>query len=246
MAEFKVSENLKNSYDSQYDESTKLWREKSAKNKAQNILELTEKVEFNRVLEVGSGDGSILAWLELLNFNKSVYSLEISESGVNQIKLRNLKTLAEVKVFDGYNIPYGNDFFDLVICSHVMEHVEFPRMLLREIKRVSKFQVFEIPIDFSFKINQKVEHFLSYGHINIYSPGLFKFLIKSEGFNILNEIYGFYNKESIGFIFRKNSIKYYSFIFKKIIIKSFPFLRKIKPDIYAVLCSKSEKGLNIF
>jgi ubiquinone/menaquinone biosynthesis C-methylase UbiE len=246
MTKFKVSENIKAAYDSSYLDISTLWREVGAKNKANNILELCKNIKIINVLEVGSGDGSIIVMLEKEGFNKTIYSLDISDTSINIIKSKNIGILKEVKQFDGYNIPYIDNFFDLVICSHVIEHVEYPRMLLREIKRVSNFQIFEIPIDFSFNVDNKVENFLSYGHINIYYPGLFKFLIKSEGFKILKEKYGFYNKESTKLLFPKKSIKYYFYKFKKFIIKNVCVLRKIKPDIYAVLCSKSEKRLKIF
>ena len=77
--------------------------------------------------------------------------------------------------------------FNMVYCSHVIEHVEHPRILLREIGRVSEFQVFEIPLDYSCDVNKKVQHFISYGHINIFTPALFKFLLLSEGFEIISE-----------------------------------------------------------
>ena len=32
-----------------------------------------------------------------------------------------------------------------------------------------------------------IQHFLSYGHINIYTPTLFRFLLKSEGYEFISE-----------------------------------------------------------
>ncbi|MBI3631233.1 MAG: hypothetical protein HY221_02750, partial [Candidatus Sungbacteria bacterium] len=45
----------------------------------------------------------------------------------------------------------------------------------------------EIPLDYSVNVDKKVAHYLSYGHINVYTPSLFKFLLKSEGYEILAE-----------------------------------------------------------
>jgi ubiquinone/menaquinone biosynthesis C-methylase UbiE len=140
------------------------------------------------VLECGAGEGSILKFLDASNSFSELYAVEISDSGIEQINKRSLNRLKEVKKFNGYEIPYADKQFDMAYCSHVIEHVEHPRILLRELKRVSNFQIFEIPLDYSIEVDEKVEHFLSYGHINIYTPSLFKFLIKSEGYQIVDEI----------------------------------------------------------
>ena len=114
-----------------------------------------------------------------------MHALEISQSGADQILSRKLKNLKSVNVFDGYHIPFADNEFDLVILSHVLEHVEFERMLLREIKRVSKHLVIEVPCDYRFGVDKRMKHFLNYGHINMYTPSSLRFLLQSEGFELL-------------------------------------------------------------
>jgi len=70
--------------------------------------------------------------------------------------------------------------------------------------RVSKFVTFEIPLDYSVGVDRKVKQYLSYGHINIFTPSTFKFLLKSEGYDIINEILTHTNKEVIRFNWYKN------------------------------------------
>jgi ubiquinone/menaquinone biosynthesis C-methylase UbiE len=182
------SDNVKESYSAQYDQSLVEWRNTGAKFKAMNIVELAKGIPFRNMLEVGAGEGSILNWLSQWDFCSDISCVEISESGIELIKSKQIKDLSDILLFDGYKIPYPDDHFDLVICSHVLEHVEHERLLLREIKRVSKYQIFEVPVDFSFYVDRKLNHFLSYGHINIYTPSLFRFLLKSENFNIEKDI----------------------------------------------------------
>lgn len=183
-----ISDNVQKAYDDQYTDRMTVWRELGAKQKAKNILDLTKNHSFKKVLEFGAGEGSILKFLNEDSNFEELYAIEISDSGIKQIKNRNLSKLKEVKKFDGYKTDYADNEFDLVYCSHVIEHVEHPRLVLREIKRISKRQVFEVPLDYSKKIDKQVEHLLGYGHINIYTPSLFKFLLKSEGFKIQDEI----------------------------------------------------------
>ncbi|MGB3947489.1 MAG: class I SAM-dependent methyltransferase [Bacteroidia bacterium] len=242
-----VSDNLKHSYSNQYDLSVVEWRNMAAKYKAQNIIELSKKIKFESVLEVGAGEGSILHWLSKYKFSQNMYAIEISNSGIEIIKSKNIENLKEILLFDGYKIPYQDNQFDLVICSHVMEHVEHERILLREIKRVSKYQIFEVPIDFSFNVDSKLNHFLSYGHINIYTPSLFRFLIRSENFEVIADIHHLYNNEVLNYIFKNNKLGYYKLKLKHFLMKMFPYLKRIKPSSYAVLATKNEeKPLSIF
>lgn len=241
-----LSDNIKDSYSNQYDENSVKWRNTGARYKALNIVELSKSIRFKNVLEVGAGEGSILSWLSQWNFCDDLNCIEISESGIDLIKSKNVKNLKSVLLFDGYKIPYPDNHFDLVICSHVLEHVEHERILLREIKRVSKYQIFEVPIDFSFYVDRKLEHFLSYGHINIYTPALFRFLLKSENFEVVKDINYLYDDEVLQLMFKKKNSAYYITKVKFAILSMVPYLRGIKPSSYAVLTQKTDKKLSIF
>jgi ubiquinone/menaquinone biosynthesis C-methylase UbiE len=158
-----VGKTLQSAYDEQYTEAMTQWREIGGKQKASNILSVTAGNEFSKVLECGAGEGSILMHLDKANRFDELYAIEISDSGVFQIKKRNLKSLKEVKKFNGYEIPYPDKHFGLAYCSHVIEHVEHPRLLLRELMRVSAYQVFEIPLDYCTNIDRDFQKILSTG-----------------------------------------------------------------------------------
>ncbi len=180
-----IDSGVKTAYNDYYQTHDVQWRLLGAKYKAQNIADLCKGHTFIKVLEVGAGDGSILSYLNEWNFAPELHALEISQSGVDLMQSKNLKHLTSVRIFDGYHIPFADDEFDLVILSHVLEHVEFERTLLRELKRVSGFQVIEVPKDYRYGIDKRMKHFLDYGHINMYTPTSLRFLLQSEGFEIL-------------------------------------------------------------
>lgn len=182
-----ISTGLKNAYDNFYVGKDEQWRMLSAKYKAQNIKEVCVQQGFKKVLEVGAGDGSILKYLDGFQFAPEIHALEISRSGVEQIESSKIGSLKSVQIFDGYHIPFDENEFDLVILSHVLEHVEFERMLLREIKRVSKYVVIEVPIDYRHGVDRRMKHFLAYGHINMYTPSSLRFLLQTEGFEIVTD-----------------------------------------------------------
>lgn len=182
-----ISEALQNSYDAQYSDQMTEWRELGGRYKAENILAVCEGHQFPRVLECGAGEGSILKTLSESSRFDEFCAVEISDSAIAQIHKRSLKKLKEVRKFDGYELPYRDKSFDLAYCSHVIEHVEHPRLLLRELKRVSTYQAFEVPLDYRVNVDRNIDHLLSYGHINIFTPSTFRFLLKTEGFEILSE-----------------------------------------------------------
>ena len=100
MAEQIVSDNVKHAYDEFYNKHDEAWRMLGAKFKAQHIIDVCRGHNFKRVLEVGAGDGSILKLLAEQNFAPEYHAVEISESGVEHIKARNITNLKSVSIFD--------------------------------------------------------------------------------------------------------------------------------------------------
>ena len=134
MADVSLSSKLKENYDSHYSGVSE-WRWLGAIDKVGNIIRLCRAIPHKRILEIGSGEGSILQRLSDLNFGDALYSVEISQSAVETILGRSIPHVAECQLYDGYDIPYGDAQFDLAILSHVLEHVEYPRRLLNEAAR---------------------------------------------------------------------------------------------------------------
>jgi ubiquinone/menaquinone biosynthesis C-methylase UbiE len=180
-----LSEDVKSAYNEFYKSSDEAWRMLGASAKAKNIMEVCNSIKPQSVLEVGAGDGSILHFLDQANFSPAIYALEIADTGVELIKNRRLKSLKAVDSFDGYKIPYPDQHFDLVILAHVLEHVEHERILLRELKRVARYIVIEVPLDYRFGVDKRMKHFLNYGHINMYTPTLIRFLLQTEGLEVV-------------------------------------------------------------
>ena len=87
-------------------------------------------------------------------FNKKMNILHIAPEACLTKKFKNnpnfqyvtadlYSPLADVKM-DIHNIPFGDNHFDLVLCNHVLEHVEDDILALKEIRRVLKKNGFGI------------------------------------------------------------------------------------------------------
>lgn len=164
------------------------WRKIGARYKAQHCIDIAQKnnIKPKRVLEYGAGTGDILKYLSEWNFADEYYAAEINPESCKMIQEAGIDGLVEARQFDGYHTGFDDGYFDLVILSHVLEHVEFERLVLREMKRISSHHIIEVPLDYSHNVDKNAEHFMSYGHINVYKPGLLRFLLKTEGFSILD------------------------------------------------------------
>jgi SAM-dependent methyltransferase len=94
------------------------------------IFEAVPK-DARRVLDLGCGDGALGQALKQSGVNEVIgvtYSLAESERAKHLDRV----VLADLNDFD----PTGLEGFDCVICSHVLEHLYQPEVLLRKLHRV--------------------------------------------------------------------------------------------------------------
>jgi len=114
----------------------------SRKDKARKIVKLLElavgkdKVSKMRVLDIGGSTGIIDCILS--ESFKKIIGIDIDKQAIDyankKFKRKNLK----FEVGDALNLHYKDDSFDLVICTHVYEHVADQEKLFKEIHRVLK------------------------------------------------------------------------------------------------------------
>jgi methionine biosynthesis protein MetW len=252
-----ISGNVKEAYDEFYEKHDEAWRMLGAKYKAQHIIDVSQGRTFKKVLEVGAGDGSILKFLADANFAPEYHAVEISDSGVAHILARGINGVKSVQVFDGYKLPFADDSFDLVILSHVLEHVEHERILLREIKRVARHCIIEVPLDYRFGVDNRIRHFLAYGHINLYTPTSLRYLLFTEGFEVENDLTSMISPEVTKFNTYVNQKKEKSVItaikisaeyaIKNSIGKLFgKKMNEKMANAYTILCKRSTDHVAIF
>lgn len=249
---------LQAAYAAQYAEEGSAWRELGARYKARNIQAVCAGRTFASLLECGAGEGSLLMHLDRAGFCAEMHALEISASGVAAIRRRAIPSVRSVLQFNGYSLPYRDKSFDLAILSHVLEHVEHPRLLLRELRRVSRYQAIEVPLDYSPTVDRRLAHYLGYGHLNIFTPALLRFLLASEGLRLLRDHYDPGSAEVVRFQLYRNlgRRKTIGSEARLRLTRALVALRRrLTPPIprreyryhaYCVLCEDSGHGLQIF
>lgn len=174
------------------------WRDFGAIEKCESIVELCKGLQFAKVVEIGCGLCNIISKLDKLNFAPEFYALEVSPSVIHFIKEKiNIPRLRAVYLLDTNKTPFENDFFDLGILSHVLEHVQIPHTLLNETLRICKYALVEVPLEdcllsnLSSKFWEKVSGHRRMdnptGHINFFNKSTVRKLIMESGGKILRE-----------------------------------------------------------
>jgi ubiquinone/menaquinone biosynthesis C-methylase UbiE len=97
------------------------------------LIEFAEIRETDKVIEVGCGAGHILERIPA----GILHGIDISEIQIKRAKERLGDGVKLVKA-PGEKIPYGDNFFDKILCSEVIEHVLAPAPLLKEMSRTLK------------------------------------------------------------------------------------------------------------
>ena len=95
---------------------------------------LPEPLENYELLNVGGSAGAIDNYLA--DCFKKVVGTDIDDSAIQHAREVFVKDNLEFQIADALNLPFSNESFDIVVCSHVYEHVPDPVRMFVEIHRV--------------------------------------------------------------------------------------------------------------
>ncbi len=166
------------------------WRALSAIGKADHVLALCRDggLAPASTLDVGCGDGALLAELAHRGFGGRLAGMEISEPAA--AIARNRSEIAAVGLFDGQTLPLGDGEYELGILSHVLEHVPEPAALLAEVARVCRAVAIEVPLEanWSARREAKREHAAEIGHLQRLDRRAARDLVREAGLSVAAEL----------------------------------------------------------
>jgi ubiquinone/menaquinone biosynthesis C-methylase UbiE len=151
-----------------------------------HILEKLKSIEFENILDIGCGTGEILSAVTENN-GAGAYGIDIS---LNMLSVAESKIgcRARLMLGDAERLPYGDYFFDVVVCNDSFHHYPNPLGVLSEMRRVLKdggtLLLSDICLPRFQRLLLNMFIFLSPdGDYKIYSASAIRNLVREAGFH---------------------------------------------------------------
>lgn len=94
-----------------------------------------------RVLDAGCGDGINLHWLskalQLIGLEFDLYGLDYN--GLRIDRATRIPQVNSVVNASLLAMPFDDQVFDLILCNHVLEHIDYDNLALAELRRLLSF-----------------------------------------------------------------------------------------------------------
>jgi 2-polyprenyl-3-methyl-5-hydroxy-6-metoxy-1,4-benzoquinol methylase len=147
---------------------------------------------FDRVVEIGCGEGLLLHHLRPQLEGKDVFAVDIDARDVRTAVGQS--GFARYTIASAYALPFRDEEFDLAICCEVLEHLEQPELALREICRVSAgCAVLSVPNEPLWRLLNLARGAYvrdlgnTPGHINHWGPRAFRAMV-SRHFRVVETV----------------------------------------------------------
>ena len=118
---------------------------------AQMKVKLLQGYEENKtlkILDIGCGDGTTEGFINKYFPEWKITAIDISEKSIEEAKSKNIFN-CDFQAYDGINIPFENEIFDIVFMAGVLHHIDFSlhsnliKQINRVLKKAGRFYLFE-------------------------------------------------------------------------------------------------------
>ncbi len=131
------------------------WFRAGAIEKVRSVAHLVRNRSVEDVLEIGCGTGAVLERLHQQGIGRRYSGVDVSPEAVAFTKQLGLP-YERIEVGDGLEAAQLMDRkFDLVVLSHILEHVPEPEALLRSALRAGRAVFVEVPLESTVGLNLK-------------------------------------------------------------------------------------------
>jgi SAM-dependent methyltransferase len=142
------------------------------------------------VCEVGCGAGEVLRLLQMRMDRECIFSgYEISPQAFELSKSReNARLHFKLQDF----MEEQDVSFDVILVLDVLEHMENPHELLRDIKSKSAYKIIHFPLDISVRsvmFDKIVRYREMFGHIHYFTKSIALRMLEEAGYEVLDYLY---------------------------------------------------------
>jgi len=147
----------------------------------------------SRVIDFGCGNGVLTYWMHCNGFGDEIVGLDVSETGVkfaNQRYKTDGLNFSQIKPGD---TPRFDEPFDVLVASHVLEHIEDAGGVLSSLRDTAKWFILEVPLEDSFMPNLKplvtgkARTNNPVGHVHFWNPESFRKVVEDAGYQVIRD-----------------------------------------------------------
>jgi len=146
------------------------------------VVDMIPAVGRLHILDAGCGEGHLIERLYNNNMDNSYYGVDITSQALESAKKR--CQYARLRLGNLLCLEFQDEYFDVVICTEVLEHVYEYEKVIHELFRVLKTAGYLI-ITFPNELNWTISRFLLGrrpikvpDHVNSFDPGKISRLVK--------------------------------------------------------------------
>lgn len=227
------------------------WLRRCAIEKVNSIEYLLSRNNIKPVslLELGCGTGAVILECQKRQLAEDYFAMDYSEEAIHFIRENSsgIKTFVDDITAADFS---GRGFcFDVIVLSHVLEHLEDPRVFLQHLRQIPfSYLIAEVPLEDLFfgKIKAKFRKTRGNdkaGHVQFFSADSFRKLFFSCDYSILDErrYVPVVSHETIKYVCKKDSLgtlQYLKMMLTwNLLPKLFkPFWSLLYNANYAILC----------
>lgn len=177
------------------------WRAITGAGKADRALRLLRALPADgaRLLDVGCGDGAVLAQVAARRPGWRLAGAEIADAPTRLARER--LPGADIRVYDAARLPWPDASFDAGLLVHVLEHVADPPAVLREVARVCRLVVVEVPLEqnLSARRASKRAQAAGIGHLQRLSRAGVHRLVQDAGLELREELTATLTRDALRF-----------------------------------------------
>ena len=178
LKEYKEIREKDSEYKKRYLQEIDLWKNKYM------ISLISKKPGINKIIEIGCATGDLLQRFPINVKPENRFGIDISKKNILFAK----KNYPKINFIHGTidNLDFPKNYFDLLILSDIIEHVEKPLQFLRKTSQISKYIVINLPLQkCQYYKNRKYGPDDEDGHLRAYNFDEALSLIGRSGLKII-------------------------------------------------------------
>lgn len=151
---------------------------------------IRKRKKEGRLLDIGCGKGFFLERTEKFY---ETYGIDISEYAIGQARSRLHNT--RLHIGDAYQLDFDNDYFDIITCFDLLEHLENPELTIKKcylMLREGGLFIFRVPNTDSYGLRWlegKWHGHRDPTHVSLLSNEEWSQLLGKNGFRIMDRFY---------------------------------------------------------